>query len=288
MKILYINKHMHVKNNNAMTNYKNIQLHIIENTDLINNIDFNNYDCIYSPWFPIEVSKYPKIKFIFGPHFSIFPERNHMDIISEKNVIYIQPSNWARDEWKNNSLCKNLRIESLPFGVDTIKFNEIIPYENRTKVFVYYKRRHPEELTQLMEFLKINNINVDIFSYTTKYNESDYIDCLQNSKFGIWLGSHESQGFALQEALACNVPLLVWNVKSMNQEYNSNFSNISATSIPYWDKRCGESFEDISQMSEKFTIFINNLNLYKPREFILENLTMEICEKKLMELIKNF
>ena len=52
-----------------------------------------------------------------------------------------------------------------------------------------------------------------------------FFNYLQNSKYGIWLDAHESQGFALQEALSCNVPLLVWNISSMNQEYNSTYNN---------------------------------------------------------------
>ena len=38
-------------------------------------------------------------------------------------------------------------------------------------------------------------------------------------------------------------------------------------------------------MPDKFDKFMNNLNNYKPREYILENLTFEICEKKLLDII---
>jgi hypothetical protein len=38
------------------------------------------------------------------------------------------------------------------------------------------------------------------------------------------------------------VPLLVWNVSSMNQEQNSSYNNIPATTIPYWNESCGEYF----------------------------------------------
>ena len=62
-----------------------------------------------------------------------------------------------------------------------------------------------------------------------KYPEEEYIKYLQESKYGIWLGAHESQGFALEEALAINVPLLVWNVKYMSQEVRSNYKDIFAT-----------------------------------------------------------
>jgi len=284
MKILYININMHVKNNNALLNYKNISLYIINHTN-IDSLDLTQFDCVYSPSQAINVSKYPQTKFIFGPHFSVFPEKYHMDIIQGSNSIYVQPSEWANNVWKYHTNCKNIRIETLPFGVDVNKFNEIKPIDQRNEVILYYKRRQPDELNNILNFLKLYNITPKIFSYTNKYDENDYINSLHNAKFCIWLDAHESQGFALEEALSCNVPLLVWNVKSMNQEVGNNYENIPATTIPYWDERCGESFIYQKDLSIAFEKFMNDLNNYKPREYILENLSIEKCNEKFIQLV---
>ncbi len=276
---------MHDKNNNALLNYKNINYTIITHTN-INLIDLNQFDCVYSPSQAIDVSKYPNIKFIFGPHFSVFPDKNQMDLISKsKNIVYIQPSEWAIDIWKKNLYGYNIRLEPLPFGVDTNKFTDIKNINEKNNVIVYLKRRNPDELKFLITFLNEKKINFRIFNYLKRYDENDYLNYLQNSKYGIWLGAHESQGFALQEALSCNVPLLVWNVNSMNQEYGCNYNNIYATSIPYWDENCGEYFYNLNDFESVFNKFILNLNNYKPRNYILENLTFDICEKKLINLI---
>lgn len=287
MKILYIKNQMHIKNNNALVNYKNTNLYIIENINLLDTLDLTQFDCVYSPCIPLNVSKYPNTKFMFGPHFSVFPENNHMSAIMGKNTVYLQPSNWARDVWKYNPMCSNIRIETLPFGVDTARFNEISPAENKTNVFLYYKSRRPEELNLLLKFLEQRNINVRVFSYTSKYTEAEYLSYLQNSKYGIWLGRHESQGFALEEALSCNVPLFVWDVKSMNQEYGYNYSDIPATVIPYWDNRCGEYFYNENELETVFTRFLAKLDSYKPREYVLENLSMDVCENRLNNIITN-
>ena len=139
----------------------------------------------------------------------------------------------------------------------------------------------------LENFLRFKNISYRIFSYVDRYDENDYLDYLQNSKYGIWLDAHESQGFALEEALSCNVPLLVWNVNSMNQEYGSNYNNIPATTIPYWDETCGEFFYDSNELNNTFENFISKLDTYKPRDFILNNLSVDICENNLIDLINH-
>jgi hypothetical protein len=283
MRLLLINLWFHQKNLNALYNY-NYDIDTITNINL-DNIDLSKYDAVYSPSMPIDVKKYPKTKFIFGPHFSVFPSKEQMDLIRHNNVIYTQPGNWVRDDWRNNSNCSGIKIETLPFGVDTVKFNEIKKISDRNEVFIYYKSRIPSELNKLKKFMDANNISYKLFSYTRRYSENDYLNCLQNAKFGIWLGRHESQGFALEEALSCNVPLLVWNVTSMNQEYNSSYDDIPATTIPYWDSRCGEYFTNYDELQNTFNNFISKINEYKPRDFILENLSMKICNKIFDNLI---
>lgn len=287
MKILYLNIHMHYKNHHALTNYKNIEFTTIYSAQELTNIELSKFDAVYSPSQPIDVSLYPNTTFIFGPHFSVFPVKQHMDLIRKPNSIYIQPSEWASKVWQNNILCDKLKIQSLPFGVDTNKFNKNHQISERNLIFLYYKTRFPQELILMEQFLKNKNINYKIFNYDTKYNENEFINYLKNSKYGIWVGRHESQGFALEEALSCDVPLLVWNTKSMNQEYGQNYEDISATTIPYWDERCGEYFFNIKELEEKFNLFLSKIETYKPREYILENLSFESCEQQLINIINN-
>jgi len=284
MNILIINDYIHAKNLNGIKKCKNLTIHTIPSVYNLNEFPLDTIDCVYSPSTPIDVSKYPHTTFIFGPHFSVFPD-DKINIIKGKNSIYIQPSDWAAKVWKNCSCCNNLNVSSIPFGVETDRFNEIKSIYERRYVFVYYKSRQPIELEFIKSFLNTNNIEYVLFDYNKKYIENDYIKCLQNSIFGIWVGRHESQGFALEEALSCNVPLIVWDVKSMNQEYGYNYQDIPATCIPYWDERCGEVFYRADELNDTFKKFIPNLYNYKPREYILENLSIDVCEQKLITMI---
>jgi hypothetical protein len=283
MKVLFIQNGMHVKNLHALRKY-NIHIISINHTNL-DTINLHHFDIIYSPACPIDVSKYPNSKFLFGPHFSVVPYKQHMDVIQGNNSIYIQPSEWAKNAWQFHPYCQRIRIETLPFGVDINRFNEIKPISQRTKIFIYFKRRLANELVMINNFLKNNGYEPKIFDYVKKYDENEYINYLHESKFGVWLGAHESQGFALQEALACNVPLLVWNVTSMNQESGSHFGDIEASTIPYWSDYCGENFTNIFELPTKYDKFIQNIDNYKPRDYIVNNLSINKCSEKFIELV---
>lgn len=287
MKIVYIREGCHHKNHHALITYTHIELVVIQANEL-DTMDLTQFDCVLSPYIPIDVSKYPTTKFIFGPHFSVFPD-NQLNRIKGTHVVYNQLSDWVVNVWKSCKICDDLRLVKIPFGIDTDVFCSNIITGNRTTVFVYFKDRHPAELKTVCDFLSTRNIQYKIFSYKNRYREEDYIEFLKKSKYGIWVGRHESQGFALQEALSCNVPLLVWNVTSMNQEYGSRYNNIPATTTPYWDDRCGEHFYNETELHAKFELFQDNIskNLYNPREFIVDTLSMDVCEQRLMNEIHN-
>lgn len=285
MKVLFVNIHMHEKNANALFKYTNIEIYIINEINQLSTINFNEYDLVYSPAIIIDASRYSKTRFMFGPHVSVFPNSRISAICGLKNVVYIQPSEWARAAWKLSPICNNLNIKTVPFAIDTDKFTPI-NIRKSEEVFIYFKRRHPMELDALRDFFNARGIKVHVFDYVQKYTETDYLNFLQTrAKYGVWLGSHESQGFALQEALSCNVPLLVWNATSMRQEHEGNLPDIKCSSAPYWDERCGEQFNMFYQLDDVFEKFIENIekNKYSPREYILENLTVQKCEEYFMD-----
>lgn len=296
-KILIINSYLHEKNKQGLAsilNYMQRQKHIEYHIGTIN--DISNYDIIYSPSEMINTSLYPTKKFIFGPHFSTFPNHNQLHALQNhvyRNSIYIQPSEWTVQLWKNMGAEQFLTLKCFPFPVNTERFKplsikETSTTEEKINVLVYYKHRHPNELKQIKDFLTQQKIsNYRIFDYDQRYNEEDYLSYLQKCKYGIVLDAHESQGFAIEEALACDVPLLVWNAQTMNQELNSHSQPIPCTSIPYWGNQCGEYFHHHHELASTFKTFKTKLEekQYSPRQYILDNLSTEKCAERFMKMI---
>lgn len=289
MKAIFFSKNAHSKNLHFIKKCKKIEFKIYENIN-----EFNNYqgiDFVYSISQAKKIMRYPNTRFIFGPQFSVFPDDSNSQItyIKNPNGVYNGLCDWVINSWKDDSITNGLNFVKLPFGVDTEIFNEVKPHPQREKVFIYFKQRDPVELEFIENELTKMGVSYNIFNYNKRYEEKDYIDYLHESKYGIWVGRHESQGFALQEALSCNVPLLVWDVRYMTQEYMNTHihKDYPATSIPYWDPKCGEFFHDQCDFAESFSIFLQKIETYKPREFIVENLSIDACENRIIDLVKN-
>lgn len=246
--------------------------------------DIRSFDVIYCPSGPEDVSAYPSKKFIFGPHFSVFPDKKYKRLRNpHHNAVYIQPSQWAVDFWVSQGGSGPVPNRVLPFPVETDRFT---PAERGgDDVFVYYKSRCEKELSLICSELDRRDVRYKVFGYKKRYEEADYLKCLQRSKYGIVLDAHESQGFAIEEALSCNVPLLVWSAQRMNQEIGYNYPPIPCTTVPYWDGRCGEVFHDAHELESKFEEFLGKLEQYSPREYILEGLSAEACAGRFSELL---
>ena len=252
--------------------------------------EIENANIVYSPSTYIDIHKYPKQKFVFGPHFSVFPN----DIVRKfqnihQNGLYIQPSQPSVDTWQNEFGFQNLPMKAIPFGVDTARFSvEDNLEKQRTNVMLYYKQRDPNEYKMIVDFLNGKGIQYKLFSYDRKYAEEDFLSYAKTCKYAIILGRHESQGFALHELMSCNVPLFVWGVTLRKQEYPYNPSYMKVKSnvstVPYWSTQCGEIFYEFQEIEPTFSRFLENLPKYKPRQFILDNTSIEACYKKWNDL----
>jgi len=247
----------------------------------------NDADVIYSPSAYLNTENYPNKKFIFGPHFSVFPNQESR-MISNKhnNSVYIQPSEPSVNTWVNEFLFNNIPVKSFPFpiDIDNVKISEL----PKTEVVVYYKQRNPNDLKIVTDFLDSKSVKYILIKYG-QYVESEFQNILDKTKYVIWVGRHESQGFALESALVKNIPILVWSTKLRHQEYNCppEYYDVKSevTTVPYWDDNCGVVFYEKEDLEKSYEKFINNLNTYSPKNYIEQVVSVKTCSENLIKLI---
>lgn len=249
--------------------------------------NFEDSEVVWSPANHLHSENYPGKKFIFGPHFSVFPDHNVRRLSnSANNSIYIQPSQPTVNTWVDEFGVNNLPVVSFPFPVDIPNLSTV----EKKRVLIYFKQRNPSELQFVKNVLSSRGIGYDIIEYG-QYIENDFQKKLNETRWCFCLGRHESQGFAIQSMMAKNIPLLVWSVKQRSQEFgcSDNYKTVKTevSTVPYWDKECGEKFYYQEELEDTLNVFLKNLDGYNSRDFIRKNLSLESCADKFLDLINS-
>lgn len=215
------------------------------------------------------------VKIMYGPHFSVFPEGALVGPRNpewSKRAFYNVLADWNLATFAEFAKETVIPLAALPFGINPA-IEDVKQIIKPLDCILYFKRRNPAHLQFAKRILESKGLQYRVFEYGSYKNE-DYIRALKETKFVLWIGTHESQGFAFQDCLASNVPILLWDVTSMFDEWGSykqykGQKNLSATTAIQWSNSCGEKIQFGYELSDAIQRMILSLENYKPREFIL-------------------
>jgi hypothetical protein len=179
------------------------------------------------------------------------------------------------------------KIRIWPVGIDTEKYKDTSESPKRYDCLLYFKGRKKEELKQVEELLNKFGQTFKLVAYGS-YNEREFLKYLTECRYAVILDATESQGIAIESIMSSNLPLFVLDqIYLGHPEFNDMNENLRVTSVPYWSDMCGvkvptDSFAQsknfylpIPETAEKFREFLERLQTFHPRKFILENLTLE-------------
>lgn len=136
-------------------------------------------------------------------------------------------------------------------------------------------------LTNIKSYLKDKGLAFEIIEYG-RFKQSYYFEKLKITKALIYLSHSESQGLALHEAWARNVPSLVFN-RGYYEYDNKTFSD-EKISAPYLNEQVGMFFNQ-KNFIDKFSYFFEHVTQFQPRKYIVENLSDKMCAQKFIDII---
>lgn len=251
------------------------------------NIGHYRYNWIHDSAKGIIEASLRKIPVVIGPNIVVLPDDLWPLEPFLRGNIYLHPSPWCVDVWKKIGF-NECPLFSWPAGIDTENFMLTKRSNSQNNVLIYFKRRDPKLLENTILQVRRSGYNPLVIKYG-EYDENKYKELLSESLFGIWIGISESQGVALQEALASNLPLIVCDVSSLfeakgenDYQFPEKLKDFKPTSAPFFDKRCGIIINDISKLGDSIKEMSGNIASYNPREYIIENLSLEKQAKELL------
>lgn len=235
----------------------------------------------------------PVIAAIGFPYPAELPE-----LCSEYNIKkFLVHSNWILEFVKSAGIYNDQIFDLWPAGIDTDVWRPAACAKAKEIDVLLYNKAYWDtantnrELVQpIRNFLHRNNYSFSEITYG-KYSIEDYKSQLRRAKAMIFLSAHESQGLAYQECLSSNVPVIAWDQGYWLDpvRYKYKRPTVRATSVPYFDERCGVKFTDINDFVTKFQPFFENclMNNFKPRDFVLENLSIEKSTDQMLKIYES-
>jgi glycosyltransferase involved in cell wall biosynthesis len=197
------------------------------------------------------------------------------------------PCAWMKQMWKP---VWDEPVAVWPVGIDVDRWQPRDAARKAYDVLLYDKVRWQRDryqsslLEPIRRKLRESGVSFREIRYG-HYREAQFQSALSECRTMIFLCEHETQGLAYQQALSSGVPVLAWNPGGLCRDpalYPQRVKFSPVSSVPYWDQRCGKLFAVIEQFDDAWRQFWHEFQsgCYRPRSYILENLTLEKCAEQ--------
>lgn len=208
-------------------------------------------------------------KLVAGPNIVILPNYNDGLILDNAIDIILVPSDWVAELWTKEVPKIADKIKVWPAGV------AISPPSTRLGLPIIYDKLNDSVLIEKITS-QIGDHHLFKYGY---FQHADYLSALSEAPFLIYLAESESQGMALQEAWAHDIPTLVnYSDTWRNGDMTWHAPQINA---PYLTPELGTVFDKISDIPG----MIDSIKDLRPKNYCDENLSDTVCAQKLLELI---
>ena len=206
-----------------------------------------------------------------------------------RTVLHIQSCEWAAACYRP---FYGDRVPTWAVGIETELHRPRPDVVKEFDFLVYDKLRWPAEhpepdiLARSLAELDRRGLKSMVIGYGRypKGRENSYHALLARSRAVLFLCENETQGIAYNEALSMDVPLLAWDPCRWldPNRHQHGLSNCPASSVPYFDERCGERYTRLADLPATLDRFLERMHrgAYHPRDYVLEHFDLGECARR--------
>lgn len=254
--------------------------------------------------YAIELKKKKKIKTLTaGPNIVVFPDEYDAIITDPMVEKYFSPSDWNKRQFIEMMPSLKDRIYSWPAGVDTEYFKPAEKVERDNTVIVYHKFESDQFCYRVCCELRKYGYKPVVFKYggrpvefyqgngasqqVEKYDIGEFKEALNRSCFAVVISDQESQGLALAEMWAMDVPTICFDPHYYMWEWEGRFIERDGdiSSCPYLSEATGLRFSNFEELSHILGMLSAGEAQFSPRNWVLANMSDEVCARGFLELI---
>lgn len=203
---------------------------------------------------------------------------NRLDSVFSDDEVdsVLTAGDWAKYGWQFVAPEIGKKLHVWFAGVDTEFWNGVVTPQKK-RVLVYAKT-NPGIVNQAVRAMQQLGLDVHVLKYGY-YSKEEFREQLSLCDFSVFVSEKETQGIALAEAWAMNVPTLCWD------NFSSKMADtllIPTSSCPYLTKQTGARWRTIDELRN--LIYLYDRSFFSPRMWVLDNMSDKVSAIKLLEL----
>ena len=212
-------------------------------------------------------------KLIAGPNIVSTPHDAEGIMRNPAIDTILIPSKWVADFWEQEAPELKNKIRIWAAGVRVAA-----PGTRNGNPIVYDKMEDSALLAHIVTTIIESGATPHIFTYAS-YNHANYMKALATAPYLIYLSKSESQGLALQEAWAHDVPTLVH--KSTVWESGSHRFEAEQINAPYLTDQLGAIFSTNEELKD----LIVHTKTYHPKVYCDQKHSDKVSAATLLQIL---
>lgn len=202
---------------------------------------------------------------------------NRLDSIFSDSEVdgVLTAGDWAKNGWRFVAPEIGDKIHIWAAGVDT-RFWHGNATPKKKRVLVYAKT-NPGIAKQAAETLQQLGLDVHVLRYGS-YSKEEFREQLSLCDFSVFISEKETQGIALAEAWAMNVPTFCWDNFSSKM---ANMILLPTSSCPYLTKHTGARWRTMDDLRQ--LVYLYERTNFSPRDWALNHMSDEVSAASLLK-----
>jgi len=218
-----------------------------------------------------------------GPNLMILPSQ-YTNLWGSEVDLCLMPSQWISKVYQADLPSLHGRCAIWPAGVDT-KYWKPFQGKVHTKIILFYVKEYDGPFNNINSYIKV----VEMMGYKVEYihagqySPEQYREALKRCEFMVGFSHVDSQSLAWAEAWAMDKPTLLWKNTSIILQGKS----VDCSTAPWLTDSTGYFFSNINEFTVLFHQISTNQLIFTPRQWVIENMSDEVCAKLLLKLAFN-
>ncbi len=219
---------------------------------------------------------------VAGPVNALSPSEQGGVLMLPEIDCLIVASGWIRDLYCDSAPSLVAKCRTCPSGVDAVAWAPTASAPTGRAV-VFWKSGPESQCVAVERAVAQHGWDSVRIRYGT-YNATTYRKALDGAAVAVFLSAFETQGLALAEAWAMNVPTMVWNPLTRTEWRGWSFT--AGSSAPYLSEATGTFWQSLEELDRALTRVRTEDHCFRPRDWVLTHMTDAVCARRLFATIE--